>query len=151
MNFDLMAYGAKTIELSGASLPEASRVLWSQNGWKEISKSEYESRAKMYGRPTQAPIRLLGWLAVLLFLMIWRFYSWGHLLFSFLTTKRRVLKGMATSFSFLPATPVQFPMLDALALNRYSQELESMGFVRLLDFSLVSDSATNPPSFCRLP
>ena len=36
------------------------------------------------------------------------------------------------------------------ALERCTRELEGMGFTRLLDFSLVSDSATNPPSFCRL-
>jgi len=41
-------------------------------------------------------------------------------------------------------------MLDLEALDRYTRELEGMGFTRLLDFSLVSDSATNPPSFCRL-
>ena len=149
-NFDLMAYGARSIELSGASLPEADRVLWSQHGWNEITKSKYESRAKMYGRPMRAPISILGWLGVLLFLMIWRFYSWGHLLFSFFTVKRKVLKGMATSFSFPPSTPAQFPMLDTAALNRYSQEMESMGFVKLLDFSLVSDTPNHPPSFCRL-
>jgi hypothetical protein len=64
--------------------------------------------------------------------------------------KRRVLKNMATSFSFPPATPARFPQLDLEALDRHTREFEGMGFGRLLDFSLVSDSATNPPSFCRL-
>jgi hypothetical protein len=57
---------------------------------------------------------------------------------------------MATSFSFPPATPAQFPLLDLEGLDRYTRALEGMGFVRLLDFSLVSDSKSNPPSFCRL-
>jgi hypothetical protein len=41
-------------------------------------------------------------------------------------------------------------MLDNAALDRYTQEFESMGFARLLDFSLVSDAPNHPPSFCRL-
>jgi hypothetical protein len=64
--------------------------------------------------------------------------------------KRRVLKNMATQFSFPPATPAQFPALDLDALERYTREFEGMGFTRLLDYSLVSDSATTPPCFCRL-
>jgi hypothetical protein len=64
--------------------------------------------------------------------------------------KRRVLKNMATSYSFPPATLAQFPLLDVAALERYTQEFEGMGFVRLLDFSLVSNGAQPIPSFCRL-
>ena len=62
----------------------------------------------------------------------------------------RVLKKMPTSYSFPPANPAQFPMLDLDALERYTREFEGMGFTRLLDFSLVSDAGSNPPSFCRL-
>jgi hypothetical protein len=61
-----------------------------------------------------------------------------------------VLKNMPTQYSFPPATPAQFPLLDLAALDRHTREFEGMGFTRVLDFSLVSDSATNPPSFCRL-
>jgi hypothetical protein len=82
--------------------------------------------------------------------LLWRFGSWIHILFTFATMKRRVLKNMATTFFFPPATPAQFPTLDLDALERYTREFEGMGFTRLLDFSLVSDSPTNPPSFCRL-
>jgi hypothetical protein len=64
--------------------------------------------------------------------------------------KSRVLDGMATSYSFPPATPAQFPSLDLDALDRYTREFEGMGFVRLLDFSLVSNARTSQPSFCRL-
>jgi hypothetical protein len=64
--------------------------------------------------------------------------------------KRRVLNNMATSFSFPPATPAQFPLLDMAALDRYTQDFEGMGFARLLDFSLVSNAPNPVPSFCRL-
>jgi len=57
---------------------------------------------------------------------------------------------MPSGFSFPPATPAQFPALDAAALDRYTQAFESMGFVRLLDFSLVSNAPQPIPSFCRL-
>jgi hypothetical protein len=64
--------------------------------------------------------------------------------------KGRVLKKMATQYSFPPATPAQFPALDLDSLERYTREFEGMGYTRLLDYSLVSDSATSPPCFCRL-
>lgn len=60
------------------------------------------------------------------------------------------MKNMATSYSFPPATPTQFPALDTAALDRYSRELEGLGFTRLLDFSLVSNAPSPIPSFCRL-
>ncbi len=91
-----------------------------------------------------------GWLVVFLLLTFWRLGSWGHLLLSLLGLKGRVIKNMPTSYTFPPATPAQFPLLDTAALDRYTQEFESMGFVRLLDFSLVSNAPNPIPSFCRL-
>jgi hypothetical protein len=123
--------------------------LWSQQGWQEISKTDYLRLQQQYGRRQQSPMRFTG-LFVLLALIVWRFAGWFHVLFTFATMKGRVLKNMATQFSFPPATPAQFPALDLDALERYTREFEGMGFTRLLDFSLVSDSATTPPSFCRL-
>ena len=148
--FNLLSIGAKSLEISGGKPPQASQVLWSQNGWREIPKKEYEFRALQSGRATTAPVAIWGWLAILLSVMVWRFYGWAHLLFSFFTMKGRVLKNMATSHSFPPATPAQFPSLDTAALDRYTREFESMGFTRLLDFSLVSDAPIQHPSFCRL-
>ncbi|PYP84897.1 MAG: hypothetical protein DMG65_21690 [Candidatus Angelobacter sp. Gp1-AA117] len=57
---------------------------------------------------------------------------------------------MATSYPFPPATPAQFPRLDAAELDRYTRELQSMGFTQLLDFSLIADKGNHPPAFCRL-
>jgi hypothetical protein len=124
--------------------------LWNQAGWKEIPKAEYDSLQRKYGHPRRRSPIQYTWLAVLLALLLWRFAGWFHLLFTFATMKRRVLKNMATQFSFPPATPAQFPALDLDALDRYTREFEGMGFSRLLDFSLVSDSPNTPPSFCRL-
>src|SRR5580700_3343493 len=90
------------------------------------------------------------WLFIVLALIVWRFAGWFHVLFTFATMKGRVLKNMATQYSFPPATPAQFPALDLDSLERYTREFEGMGFTRLLDYSLVSDSATSPPCFCRL-
>ena len=90
------------------------------------------------------------WLFVLLFLFLWKFATWGHLLFSFGTVKKKVLKNMATAYTLPPAAPAQFPLLDTAELDRYTKEFEAMGFTQLMDFSLVADRGNLPPSFCRL-
>lgn len=146
---DFLMLGAKAIRLSGAKLESGPQVLWSQSGWQPLTKAEYEILKQKYGRRYQSPFTWT-WLAIVALLLVWRFGSWFHLLFAFGTMKGRILKNMATSFSFPPATPAQFPALDTVALDRYTRELEGMGFIRLLDFSLTSDSPTHPPSFCRL-
>jgi hypothetical protein len=149
--FDLLTFGTKNIQISGEKLASGTKTLWTQTGWQEISKTDYLRLQQQFGhgRRQQSPMRFTG-LFVLLALIVWRFAGWFHVLFTFATMKGRVLKNMATQFSFPPATPAQFPALDLDALERYTREFEGMGFTRLLDFSLVSDSATTPPSFCRL-
>jgi hypothetical protein len=149
---DFLSYGAKSIQLSGDKLASGPNTLWTQRGWQPVSKAEYEGLQARYGRRGRhsTPVASLIWLGVLLLIILWRFGSWIHVLFTFATMKSRVLKNMATSFSFPPSTPAQFPMLDLEALDRYTRAFEGMGFTRLLDFSLVSDSANQPPSFCRL-
>ena len=148
--FDLLTFGTKSIALSKGGQTQSNQVLWSQSGWQTISKSEFQQRALRSGHAVRAPFAMWGWLALFLLVTFWRLGSWGHLLLSLVGTKRRVLNSMATAYSFPPATPSQFPLLDKAALDRYSQEFESMGFVRLLDFSLVSNAPNPIPSFCRL-
>ncbi|MBZ5688243.1 MAG: hypothetical protein LAP86_24770 [Acidobacteriia bacterium] len=150
--FDFLSYGTRNIRISGDKLASGPNTLWTQQGWQPVSKAEYEGLLARYGRRGRhsTPVTSLIWLGVLLLIILWRFGSWIHVLFTFATMKSRVLKNMATSFSFPPATPVQFPMLDMEALDRYTRAFEGMGFTRLLDFSLVSDSPNQPPSFCRL-
>lgn len=148
--FDLLSFSLKSVEISGNGISRNGQVLWSQNGWREISRKEFESRVKQSGRPGAAPVTIWIWLAVLLLAMSWKFLGWAHFLFNLLFVKRRMLKNMATSYSFPPATTAQFPSLDASALDRYTSEFESMGFTRSLDFSLVSDARFHAPNFCRL-
>jgi hypothetical protein len=150
---DLLSFGVKRIQLAGGKIAGGQQTLWSQSGWKEISKQEYESLRRQYGGKFgnfQRPAMPLVWLALLAFLVLWRFSGWIHLLFTFATTKSRVLKRMPMTYSFPPATPSQFAALDLDALDRYTRTLEGMGFVRLLDFSLESDLTTTVPCFCRL-
>jgi hypothetical protein len=149
--FDVLSFGTKSIQISGEKLASGPQTLWSKTGWQEISKDDYLRLEQQFGRARrqQSPLQLT-WLFVLLALIVWKFASWFNLLFAFATVKGRVLKNMATQYSFPPATPAQFPALNLDALERYTREFEGMGFTRLLDYSLVSDSATSPPCFCRL-
>jgi hypothetical protein len=148
--FDVLSFGTKSIQISGEKLASGPQTLWSKTGWQEISEADYLLLQQQFGRSRRQPAMQFTWLFVVLALMVWRFAGWFHVLFTFATMKGRVLKNMATQYSFPPATPAQFPALDLDALDRYTRELEGMGFTRLLDYSLVSDSATSPPNFCRL-
>jgi hypothetical protein len=148
--FDLLSYGTGSIELSGHKLEPRTVALWRQNGWKDVSRQEYYRLAQQYGHGTHQPFVTSAWLFTLAALLFWRFGSWIHVLFTLATMKGRVLKNMATSYSFPPVTPAQFPMLDTAALDRYTRELEAMGFSRLLDLSMVADSPNYPPNFIRL-
>ena len=148
--FDPLAFGTRSMRISRSDEPRKEQALWTQAGWQTISRSEFETRAQRSVQGTRLPLSLWAWLAVFVLAMLWRFGAWGHLLLNFLGMKGRVLKNMPTSYSFPPASPAQFPALDSAALERYTQEFESMGFVRLLDFSLVSNAAQPIPSFCRL-
>jgi hypothetical protein len=148
--FDPLAFGTTSMRISKSDEPHQEQALWNQAGWQTISRSDFERHAQRSAQTTRLPVSLWVWLALFVLAMFWRFGSWGHLLLSVLGLKGRVLKNMPTSYSFPPATPAQFPALDTAALERYTQEFESMGFVRLLDFSLVSNAAQPIPSFCRL-
>lgn len=149
-HFDMLEFGTKSMKIAKSNQPEVEQALWSQSGWQPISKSEFDRMAQKTGPRLQTPVSILTWLLILLFATVWRFGALGHWLLTLLGLKSRVLKSMATSYSFPPATPAQFPALDTAALERYSREFEGMGFVRLLDFSLVSDTTSPIPSFCRL-
>jgi len=148
--FDMLTFGTRSLKIAKSDQPEVEQTVWSQAGWQPISKSEFERKAQRIGPAVRAPVTILVWLVLFLFTMLWRFGALGHGLLTLLGLKGRVLKNMPTSYSFPPATPAQFPALDTAALDRYSGEFERMGFVRLLDFSLVSNTANTIPSFCRL-
>jgi hypothetical protein len=148
--FDFMTIGTKNIRLAGDKLPGGAQTLWNQSGWREVSKQDYDELQRQYGRKMPTSWTPFAWLLLLGFLMLWRFGSWIHVLFTFATMKSRVLKKLPASYSFPPATPAQFPALDLDALERYTREFEAMGFTRLLDFSLVTNTSSHPPSFCRL-
>ena len=145
--FDFLNFGIKSIELSGATRPQ---TIWEQNGWQTVSKDEYEARAARSGRTAVMPYTIWIWLGLILFLGFWKFTGWLYLIGHFFGIKGRVLNSMATSYSFPPAMTSQFPQLDTSELERYTREFENLGFVRLLDFSLVPNTAKPIPSFCRL-
>ena len=149
-DFDFLLYGAKSLKISGDKVAKGEQVLWNRAGWQTVSKADYERMKREYGGPRESYRLAWVWLVMALALVAWKFGSWFHLLSTFGFAKGRVVRSMPTSFSFPPATPSQFPLLDLDALERYSRELEGMGFARLLDFSLISDSPVYPPSFCRL-
>ena len=141
--------GISRVELSGDSLSTPG-LLWDQPKTRELQKDEYNALLQKYGHPTRRSWRLLYWILLLLLLFGWKLFSWIHFLYAAATVKKRVVDSVATSFSFPTATPAQFPMLDNAALERYTREFESLGFAHLLDFSLVANTRTPIPSFCRL-
>ena len=147
--FDLLAGGISRLELSGG--PLAGTALWQQDGWHEIPKESYERRIQQSSGARQSfPSTIWVGLIVALGLMGWKVFVWGRLILNFVGVKGRVLRNISTSLSFPATLPAQFPLLDAAALERYTREFESMGFVRLLDTSPVSDAPNRPATFYRL-
>jgi len=145
---DLFAGRTGSLEISGDRLA-SSAVLWENKGWQQITKAEYEQHAQKSGRrPISGSIWI--WLALVLLLMGWKVLVWGRAIYGLFTVKKRVLGNVATTYSFPPAIPGQFPQLDTSSLERYTREWESLGFERLIDTSPVSDGKNHPATFCRM-
>jgi hypothetical protein len=145
-------YGT-TVELSGDRLSPPTQILFDSGGWKEISRPEFEARSAASGSPAprssfriSALVLLLLWLGLLILKV--GGVAGGFL--SFLGLKGRLVKGVATTMSFPPAIPEQFPGLDRPRLDALSRDLEDLGFERLLDTAPIANSPTHPPSFCRI-
>lgn len=141
---------ASTVQLNGDRLSPPSRVLFADAGWREIPRAEFEARSKG-GVPSSSVMPFL-----LFLLLLWLGLSalktatvWGWLLTLF-GLKRRLLRSVATTMSFPPAIPEQFPQLDRPRLDAFSRELEALGFEKLLDAAPVADSPTHAPTFCRI-
>lgn len=146
--FDFLANGANELEISGGSL-RVPVVLWQNSGWQEISKQDYAQHSRKNGR-TPLPMSLWFYLAVIALFLVWKVSAWEHVIYSFASVKKRVVKNVPTSYSFPPALPSQFPHLDMIALERYTREWERLGFERLIDTAPVSDAPNHPATFCRL-
>ena len=144
---------ASTVELSGDRFSPRTQVLFESGGWKEISRSEFETRSAASARPSgrsSFPISALVLLLVWLGLLILKVGGVAGGFLSFVGLKGRLVKGVATTMSFPPAIPEQFPGLDRARLDAFSRDLEDLGFERLLDTAPIADSPTHPPSFCRI-
>ena len=124
----------------------------SDGKWKEVRKSDYQQTGSMVFRHQRriAPMFSLVFWAILLFVTFLR-YSFVLDLFRIFGLKRRLIRNIATSYSVPPAVPEQFPAIDRSALDKYSSDLQSLGFVQLGDFSLVPNGkVTTIPAFVRL-
>jgi hypothetical protein len=150
LRFDLMAVGIKSVEISRNGQQTSTQALWNLKGMQTVSKRDFEERMQRSGQPVRAPYVVWIWVVIFVFVTLFKLSGWGYLLLNLFGVKRRLLKHMPTSYSFPPTTPSQFPRLDAAELERYTREFESLEFVRLLDFSQVSDVAKQPRNFCRL-
>lgn len=147
---DFLNLGIKSLALSSTAKPEITQTIWSQSGWQTVSKSEFEKRAAHSGRSFDMPYSIWIWLAIILFFTVWKLTGWFYVAGKIFGVKHNMLNKMPAGYSFPPADLSQYPKLDTAELERYTREFESMGFVRLLDFSLVSTSSKPIPNFCRV-
>lgn len=123
-----------TIALSGPGINEPVLREFSYD-WQRVDEARYQkvagTRARnqtMFGRRTI----FLGLGGLLVYLI--------HTVVSLVGMKGKVVKSVPQNFQFLPTTPDQFPGLDVEALRRYTEAFESLGFVRLRDYTLADDS-----------
>ena len=141
---------ASTLELTGDRLSPHSRVLFADAGWREISRAEFETRSGG-GVPSTSFVPFL-----LVLLLLWlglsalKTGSLAGWLLTLFGLKRRLLRSVATTMSFPPALPEQFPQLDRPRLDAFSKDLEGLGFEKLLDTAPVGDTPRHTPTFCRI-
>ena len=142
-----------TVELTGDRLSPHTQVLFENKGWREIPRAEYEARtaagpfrAQARSFPISGLVLLLLWLG----LLIVKFGGLASGILPFFGLKGRLVKGVATTMSFPPAIPEQFPGLDRARLDAFSRDLEGLGFEKLIDTAPVTDSPTHAPSFARV-
>gem|GEM_PF-1423804 len=133
-----------TIALSGPGIAQPVLREFSYD-WQKVDEARYQkvagARARnqtLFGRRTI----FLGLGGLLIYLI--------HTVVSLVGMKGKVVKAVPQNFQFLPATPDQFPALDAESLRRYTEAFESLGFVRLRDYTMADDSMTFATSFGRL-
>ena len=148
LSFDALTMGVKELDLTSQE-PAQPRVLWRQNGWKAVSKVEFQ-RLPTLNQQMHRTTSSLIWLVVLLGLLLSRWGHWVLTLIRFAAMKSGTLKQMPSAFSLPPASPAQFPFLDSRKLDQYTSDFESMGFIRLMDFSIIGDGSQYTPNFCRL-
>lgn len=148
---DEMAFPfAVTVELAGDRLSPRAQVLYDDGGWNDISRAEFEARAAGSPRPSSLPTSLLVLLLLWLGFLVLKVGGVLGGVLPFLGLKRRLGNSVATTMSFPPAIPEQFPSLDRPRLETYSRDLEGLGFEKLLDTAPVGDTPTQPPTFCRI-
>ena len=140
-----------SVELRSDRLSPSTQVLFEDAGWKRIPRAEFEARSdptqqRSSSFPTSMLVLLVLWLGFLV-LKVGGVAAW---LLPFLGLKRRLVKSVATTMSFPPAIPEQFPRLDRPRLEAFSRDLEALGFEKLLDTSPIADSPTYPPNFSRI-
>ncbi|MEG3846181.1 hypothetical protein QT971_02215 [Microcoleus sp. herbarium19] len=85
-----------------------------------------------------------GWLIGVLVPVVTWFIVFTLLLLLF--GKPIFLEELSKDIKFVPVEPDEFPQLDAKSLQRYTDALESVGFVKLIDFKIVGGQI----SFVRL-
>jgi len=142
----LLGWGPENLVLSGGSLT-ASATLWQQQGWREVSKKEFELLPNQPMKYNGIPAGV--WLLVVGGVLLWKFWRLLRFLYGAATAKTQTLSRMSSDFSLPPVSPSQFASIDIEKLDRCTAELEALGFRCQLDYSLVDD-AQAMPNFCRL-
>lgn len=150
---DLFDRGAASgaITLAGDSLVPPSQTLAPElsDGWKEISKSEFDGMASKQPRSLRP---FGGWyfLFVLALLGLRFLPMLAHFL-GFFGLKKKIVRNVPSQYSLPSAVPEQYPMLDRESLERYTRDFEALGFARIGDYSLAPADRARPISvFLRL-
>lgn len=82
-------------------------------------------------------------------LLLWTLPFW-IVIARMVRIKSKILANMADNISYLPAAPEQFPWLDRNRFTELGQRLESRGFTRLMEFTVIRDRGTVAPCFAVL-
>jgi hypothetical protein len=117
-----------------------------------ISREEFEAMVAKDPTPRVQPnpLRLAYYMSEYLVILLILFSPFLLSIFNLLRLKSKLLANLPEDASFPNALPEQFTALDKPRMEQMTAELEALGFKKLLDYTMVSNMATQMAAFGRL-
>lgn len=150
---DKRPFSVTQVTITAPTLPAPVPLIdVAKSGMHKISREEFEALLAKDPTPRVQPnpLRLAYYMSEYLVVLLILFSPFLFSMFNLLRLKSKLLANLPEDASFPNALPEQFTALDKTRLQQMTSELEALGFKQLLDYTMVSNMATQIPGFGRL-
>jgi hypothetical protein len=117
-------WGVRVLGVLLAALLAVAGLLWLSGWWGPLLWQPLQALLRVQHVPKEAAV----WVGAVIFAVL------GYWLL-----KLRMVQGISTEVNFLPCRPGDFPRLDRAELVRCTKAFESLGFVRVMDYTSETD------------